>query len=174
MLFRVTLWYIPVLGYTEDNTRSILEEQNSNTNANLTTCWHECQLLILKQSGNQFQSEEHKKHLFDGGKWLNIAGFWNGWCVSFLCVQQWSDGPGFIYSSYYCVSWLSGWKTVVLLEVNYCPLEGICTCTYVDITFSVFSSPLFPLDDSPWWSAPSSRLWRWRRSSWMGSGINIL
>ena len=44
--------------YTDDNTRSILEAQNSNTNANLTTCQHECQVLILKQSGYQFQSEE--------------------------------------------------------------------------------------------------------------------
>ena len=47
-----------MLGYTDDNTRSILEAQNSNTNANLTTCQHECQVLILKQSGYQFQSEE--------------------------------------------------------------------------------------------------------------------
>ena len=47
-----------MLGYTDDNTRSILEAQNSNTNANLTTCQQECQVLILKQSGYQFQSEE--------------------------------------------------------------------------------------------------------------------
>ena len=47
-----------MLGYTDDNTRSILEAQNSNTNTNLTTCQHECQVLILKQSGYQFQSEE--------------------------------------------------------------------------------------------------------------------
>ena len=46
-----------MLGYTDDNTRSILEAQNSNTNTNLTTCQHECQVLILKQSGYQFESE---------------------------------------------------------------------------------------------------------------------
>jgi len=46
-------------------------------------------------------------------------------CIS-LCFYHWSDGPGFIYDSYYCVFLLCGWKTVVLLEVNYCPLEGIC------------------------------------------------
>jgi len=63
-----------MLGYTDDNTRSILETQNSNTNTNLTTCQHECQVLILKQSGYQFESEtENTSSMVENG--LMMSGF---------------------------------------------------------------------------------------------------